>query len=95
MTKSDPRNVCDACRQSLDRRLRSHVELGPIVHDHIWRQIADPPRGSVLHVHGAYARYSGLAAADVELKRAVLGEIVRARFEPDKVLATYGKDDLD
>ena len=42
MTKTDPRNVCDACRQSLDRRLRSHVELGPIVHDHVWRQLADP-----------------------------------------------------
>jgi hypothetical protein len=41
MTKTDPRNVCDACRQSLDRRLRSHVELGPIVHDHIWQQLAD------------------------------------------------------
>src|SRR5262249_38219380 len=44
MSRPDPRNVCDACRQSLDRRLRSHVELGPIVHSHIWRQLADDPR---------------------------------------------------
>ena len=35
-------NVCDGCRQSLDRRRRSHVELGPMLHDSIWRQIADP-----------------------------------------------------
>jgi hypothetical protein len=41
MTRPDPRNVCDGCRQSLDQRLRSHVELGPIVHDHIWQQLAD------------------------------------------------------
>jgi hypothetical protein len=32
---------CDGCHQSLDQRLRSHVALGPIVHDHIWRQLAD------------------------------------------------------
>jgi hypothetical protein len=44
MTKPDPRNVCDGCGQSLDRRLRSHVELGPIVHTHIWRQLAADPR---------------------------------------------------
>jgi hypothetical protein len=44
MTKPDPRNVCDGCGQSLDRRLRSHVELGPIVHTRIWRQLADDPR---------------------------------------------------
>jgi hypothetical protein len=42
MTRPDPRNVCNGCRQSLDRRRRAHVELGPILHDHIWRQIADP-----------------------------------------------------
>ena len=24
-----------------DRRLRSHVELGPMLHEHIWRQLAD------------------------------------------------------
>jgi hypothetical protein len=43
MTKPDPRTVCDGCGQSLDRRLRSHVELGPIVHTGIWRQLADDP----------------------------------------------------
>ena len=37
---SDPCNVCDNCAQSLDRRLRSHVKLGPIVHEHIWQQLA-------------------------------------------------------
>jgi hypothetical protein len=36
------KNVCDGCRQSLDRRRRSHVELGPMLHDSIWNQIADP-----------------------------------------------------
>src|SRR5262249_44726796 len=41
MSCPDPRNVCDACRVSLDRRLRSHVEIGPIVHDHIWLCLAD------------------------------------------------------
>jgi hypothetical protein len=41
MTRPNPHNVCDGCRQSFDRRLRSHVELGPILHDSVWRQIAD------------------------------------------------------
>jgi hypothetical protein len=41
MIRPDPRNVCDGCRQSLDQRLRSHVELGPIVHDRIWQQLAN------------------------------------------------------
>jgi hypothetical protein len=40
MTRPDPRDVCDRCRQSFDQRLRSHVLRGPIVHDHIWRQLA-------------------------------------------------------
>ena len=44
MSRPDPRNVCDGCGRSLDRRLRSHVELGPIVHSHIWRQLANDPR---------------------------------------------------
>src|SRR5262245_45957639 len=44
MTETDPGNVCDAVRQSLDRRLRSHVELGPVVYDHIWQQLAADPR---------------------------------------------------
>jgi hypothetical protein len=35
-------HVCDGCGQSLDRRLRTHVELGPVLHDHIWQQLADP-----------------------------------------------------
>jgi len=43
MSRPDPRNVCDGCGRSLDRRLRSHVELGPIVHEHIWQQLADDP----------------------------------------------------
>ena len=41
MSRPDPRNVCDGCGQSLDRRLRDHVVLGPIVHKDIWRQLAD------------------------------------------------------
>jgi hypothetical protein len=37
------RQRCDGCQQALDRRLRPpHVRLGPIVHDHIWQQIAEP-----------------------------------------------------
>jgi len=44
MSRPDPRNVCDGCGQSLDRRLRLHVELGPIVHDHIWRRLVADPR---------------------------------------------------
>jgi hypothetical protein len=43
MSRPDPRNVCYGCGQSLDRRLRSHVELGPMVHDHIWRRLAADP----------------------------------------------------
>jgi hypothetical protein len=27
---------------SFDRRLRFHVELGPIVHTHIWRELGKP-----------------------------------------------------
>jgi hypothetical protein len=42
MSRPDPRNVCDGCDLSLDRRLRTHVELGPVLHNHIWRQIAEP-----------------------------------------------------
>jgi hypothetical protein len=42
MTRPDPRNVCDGCGVSFDRRLRAHVELGPIVRDDIWRQLAAP-----------------------------------------------------
>jgi hypothetical protein len=38
MGRSDMR--CDGCSQSLDRRLRSHIKLGPVVHDHIWQQLA-------------------------------------------------------
>jgi len=41
MTRPDPRNVCDGCGASLDRRLRAHVVLGPIVHDHIWQQLSE------------------------------------------------------
>jgi hypothetical protein len=39
-----PRNVCDGCGQSLDRRRREHVVLGPIVHTRVWRRLADDPR---------------------------------------------------
>src|SRR5262245_12244820 len=42
MSRPDPSNGCDGCRQSLDRRLRSHVELGPILHTRIWQQSAEP-----------------------------------------------------
>jgi hypothetical protein len=41
VSRPDPRNICDGCHRSLDRRLRLHVELGPIVHKHIWQQISD------------------------------------------------------
>jgi hypothetical protein len=44
MTRPDPRNVCDGCGQSFDRRLRCHAERGPIVHDDIWQQLAANPR---------------------------------------------------
>jgi len=46
MSRPDPRNVCDGCGLSFDRRLRAHVELGPIVHDDIWQQLANDPRGA-------------------------------------------------
>jgi hypothetical protein len=41
MSRARPRNVCDGCGLSLDERRRSHVKLGPIVHDDIWRRLAD------------------------------------------------------
>jgi len=44
MTCSNPHNVCDGCGQTLDRRRRDHVVLGPIVHARVWRQLADDPR---------------------------------------------------
>jgi hypothetical protein len=47
MSRPDPRNVCDGCRVSFDRRLRSHTELGPMLHDDIWQQIATPASGFV------------------------------------------------
>src|SRR5262245_60733196 len=37
-----PHNVCDGCGQTLDRRRRDHVVLGPILHDEIWRALAAP-----------------------------------------------------
>src|SRR5215470_15336660 len=39
---SSPSNVCDGCGQSLDRRRREHVLLGPIVREEIWRRLAKP-----------------------------------------------------
>jgi hypothetical protein len=42
MSRPNPRNVCDGCGVSLDRRLRAHVELGPVVHEHIWQKLAAP-----------------------------------------------------
>ena len=42
MSHPNPRNVCDGCGQTLDRRRRGHVLLGPIVHDEIWRRLAKP-----------------------------------------------------
>jgi hypothetical protein len=44
MSHPDPRNVCDGCGLSLDRRRREHVVLGPIVHARVWRRLADDPR---------------------------------------------------
>jgi hypothetical protein len=41
MTRPDPHTVCDGCGRSFDRRLRSHVELGPIVHDDLWQRLAN------------------------------------------------------
>jgi hypothetical protein len=39
----NPRNAkaCDGCSRSFDRRLRAHVELGPIVQQDIWCRIAE------------------------------------------------------
>jgi hypothetical protein len=42
MSRPNPHNACDGCRQTLDRRRRGHVVLGPIVHDQIWRELAAP-----------------------------------------------------
>src|SRR5262245_37643389 len=42
MTRPNLHNVCDGCSQTLDRRRREHVLLGPIVHEEIWRQLAKP-----------------------------------------------------
>jgi hypothetical protein len=42
-TRPAPRNACGGCRLPFDRRYRTHVELGPMVHDHVWQQIADDP----------------------------------------------------
>jgi hypothetical protein len=42
MSHPNPRNVCDGCGQTLDRRRRGHVLLGPIVHEEIWRRLAKP-----------------------------------------------------
>jgi hypothetical protein len=35
-------HACDGCGQTLDRRRRGHVLLGPIVHTEIWRRLAKP-----------------------------------------------------
>ena len=42
MSRPNPRNVCDGCGRTLDRRRRNHVLLGPIMHDEIWRRLAKP-----------------------------------------------------
>jgi hypothetical protein len=55
MSSPDPHNVCDGCRQSLDRRRRAHVELGPIVHDDIWRRLAEPGEALCLMCMGQRA----------------------------------------
>jgi hypothetical protein len=44
MSRPDPRNICDGCGVSFDRRLRSHVERGPMLHDDIWQQLVADPR---------------------------------------------------
>ena len=40
--RSRSSNVCDGCGQTLDRRRRDHVLLGPIVHAEIWRRLGTP-----------------------------------------------------
>jgi hypothetical protein len=57
MSRPHPRNVCHGCGQSLDRRRRSHVELGPILHDHIWRQLAGPHEALCLMCMGQRAAH--------------------------------------
>jgi hypothetical protein len=42
--RSRPSNVCDGCGQTLDRRRREHIPLGPVVHEHIWCRLVDDPR---------------------------------------------------
>ena len=42
MSRPNPHNACDGCGETLDRRRREHVLLGPIVHDEIWPQLAKP-----------------------------------------------------
>jgi hypothetical protein len=39
MGKSDPRNVCDGCGLSFDKRRRPHVEYGPMVRERIWARL--------------------------------------------------------
>ena len=43
MTSPDPGDLCDGCRQLLDRRQQEHVRTsGRVVHDDIWRKLAAP-----------------------------------------------------
>ena len=72
MSRPDPSNVCDGCGQTLDRRRREHVLLGPIVHTRVWRRLADP--GELLCLtcmnQRAIERFGrGLALNDLRLCR--------------------------
>jgi hypothetical protein len=73
MSRPDPRNVCDGCGQTLDRRRRGHVELGPIVHARVWRRLADDPREQLCVAcmnQRALERFGrGLALNDLRLCR--------------------------
>jgi hypothetical protein len=77
MSHPDPRNVCDGCGQTLDRRRREHVLLGPIVHTRVWRRLADDPREQLCLTcmnKRAIERFGrGLALNDLRLCRWNLG----------------------
>ena len=73
MSHPDPRNVCDGCGQTLDRRRREHVLHGPIVPTRVWRRLADDPQEQLCFVcmnQRAITRFGrGLALNDLRLCR--------------------------
>jgi hypothetical protein len=90
MSQADPRDVCDGCGQTLDRRRRGYVELGPILHARVWRRLADDPRERLCFAcmdQRALERFGrGLALNDLRLCRwnlAWLDIFVDADDEPE------------